>query len=471
MADENVVEIKVQASGVQQTVSDMQQASGAVKGLGGESEKGFEKGRLGAVGFHAAAHDLLGQLGLHGPMMRMLSSDTAMYAESLGGAATGIGIFILAVAGAVKIYEHFAEAEKKKREELDKSTQSLEGEIKALFANKLETEDVKKANQDLLDVKLKIYKEDQAAKIKAETDELKKLREEVEKGVGFWEKWWIQEKAAFQGKDLEKETAAAVDEHNRKLNNQIALKEKGLILDQKKLQATRESEREEIALMYQRRQQAERGLAEYQKEIVTAQNKHVASERKTNLAILNSTRDMLAQRTKDYQKNAADEAKLEEQRMQYKMSILSEGSSILDQIYTLSHNRMKVFFYASRAAAAAEAVIQGHLAAMKAVGQGGIWGLPFSGIFEAMGVIKAALIMAQTFEGGGGGGGGGSAAVPTFAANPVTGLPASNGPQTNTQPQQSVVVNFYGTVASDQELARKLVQAQWQAQQDNAVPA
>ena len=105
-------------------------------------------------------------------------------------------------------------------------------------------------------------------------------------------------------------------------------------------------------------------------------------------------------------------------------TIAREASQVFDQLYALDNGRMKAMFYAARGAAAAEAYFQYQLAAAKSVGEMGPFGIGMSTYFEALSYVKPALILATAFEGPGGGG---SSAVPTFAANPTTGLPENGG--------------------------------------------
>lgn len=80
-----------------------------------------------------------------------------------------------------------------------------------------------------------------------------------------------------------------------------------------------------------------------------------------------------------------------EQRLQ-SMQYLQSG---LEAIYNAGLAKNKAVFYAMKALAISEAIIQTNLAANKAVGQTGIFGLPMSAFIYAQGMMRVAAIAAQ----------------------------------------------------------------------------
>ena len=72
---------------------------------------------------------------------------------------------------------------------------------------------------------------------------------------------------------------------------------------------------------------------------------------------------------------------------------------IFGQIYEESGKKMKAFFFAQKAMAVAEAYIQTALAATKAIGQLGPFGIPMASILWAMGMANIGIILAQTLKG------------------------------------------------------------------------
>lgn len=147
-----------------------------------------------------------------------------------------------------------------------------------------------------------------------------------------------------------------------------------------------------------------------------------------------------------------------------KAQVYGASAQLLDQAYRLSGEKYKAFFYLSRTAAAAESIIQGYLGASKAVGT--FWGMEMAPVLIGMGYANAAMIMAQTFMGSGGSGGGGGA-MPTYDANPVTGMATDS--STKMQPQAPVnITNIHvmGDVLDMDQFARKILPSVKKAEAD-----
>ena len=149
--------------------------------------------------------------------------------------------------------------------------------------------------------------------------------------------------------------------------------------------------------------------------------------------------------------------------MSNKAQVYGSAANLLDQAYRLSEGKYKAFFYVSRAAAASESIIQGYLGASKAAGT--FWGMEMAPILIGMGYANAGMIMAQAFMGGGSGGGGG--AMPTYDANPVTGMASDS--STTAQPQQPVnitSIHVMGDVLDMDQFSRKLLPSIKKAERD-----
>jgi len=131
-----------------------------------------------------------------------------------------------------------------------------------------------------------------------------------------------------------------------------------------------------------------------------------------------------------------EELRLEEQTQKNKILMMQGAQMVLGGLYELSGQKMKAFYYLQQIAAAGEAYIQYQLAAGKAVGQAGWFGIGMAAYFEAMSYAVPALIMAKAFTSGAGGE---SSAMPTYSANPSTGLPAAAA--TPVAPNLTLIIN------------------------------
>lgn len=96
---------------------------------------------------------------------------------------------------------------------------------------------------------------------------------------------------------------------------------------------------------------------------------------------------------------AENERQLLEQRRQIAQQSASAIGGIFSNLYELSGEKIKAFFILSRAAAAAEAIINAEVAATKVIAQLGVGGTALAAAIRIQGYTAAALIAAQTFEG------------------------------------------------------------------------
>lgn len=100
---------------------------------------------------------------------------------------------------------------------------------------------------------------------------------------------------------------------------------------------------------------------------------------------------------------AARTAENERELLQRRLQLAQQGANalggIFDNLYALSGEKIKAFFILSRAAAAAEAIINAEVAATKVLAQLGAGGAALAAATRIQGYTAAALIAAQTFEG------------------------------------------------------------------------
>ncbi len=79
--------------------------------------------------------------------------------------------------------------------------------------------------------------------------------------------------------------------------------------------------------------------------------------------------------------------------------VATEMGNVFASLYELTGKKIKAFFYMQKAAAIAQTIIETEKAAMMAMGQMGIFGIPMSALIRAKGYAAVATIMAQTISG------------------------------------------------------------------------
>jgi len=95
------------------------------------------------------------------------------------------------------------------------------------------------------------------------------------------------------------------------------------------------------------------------------------------------------------------EQQLNAMRLERTSAVVGGIGNIFGQMYEMSGRKLKAFFYLEKAAAIAQAYINTALAATKAMGQTGVFGIPMVPVIWALGAAQIAMIMAQTFAGPG----------------------------------------------------------------------
>lgn len=437
------IEINVKTTGVDASAASLDKLSKSSAGT-----------KFAMWGFGEQAQNAAEKLGLPGKMARKVGDTVEAMGASLGKAALAFGIIGVAATAGYTIYRHFAEANKKAHEELQKSTGQMYEHTRALYNNKLETLAVKTAKEDLAKAEREIYLSKSVQLIKDERLELEKLKRQQEEGLGFWKKMW---------QTMSNPTLDAAKE------------QKGLADAQKKyrdeLQLTINAKEKEIRVAEQERKAAMGDMSnsaylqevikykdiENQREIKASQAK-IAQQQATDQAILASARARATDLEtvnliEQEQFDRATQSKLEtmkdyEQREDYRVQRSIERETLLyNQQMQLEEKKRQMaaqtagnfaqvgqlmasqggqnarkWFTLQKTAATAEALINTYQAATKAYAQGGVYGAVLAASVVALGLAQVAKIRSMQFDGGGSGGG----SVGTYSANPATGLPQDN---------------------------------------------
>jgi tetrahydromethanopterin S-methyltransferase subunit G len=189
MGDDRVIKIVIKADGTAEVVSSLDEVG---KKTGEIGDKGKKTGEVGSGGFRAlgfASSQLAQDLGVPFRASHLLGTKIEEMAKSSFPAwGAALGVFGIALVVAVGAVAYFTEQAKKKREEIDKNVKALEGEVSALQGGKIETINTRIADEQLLRVKKEVLSSEFAKKIQNETEEFKKLNEEIKTGGGLWEK-------------------------------------------------------------------------------------------------------------------------------------------------------------------------------------------------------------------------------------------------------------------------------------------
>jgi len=144
--------------------------------------------------------------------------------------------------------------------------------------------------------------------------------------------------------------------------------------------------------------------AQFQRELAEMDQRH--QEEIKRLQELNAKKEEIEEAYR-LQKHEKDKLMLDQERRlnEYRLQLASDTargmSDIFNEVYELSGQKRKEFFYLSKAAALAEAIINTSQAITKAMAQGGIWGIAQAAVIGAKGAIQIAKISSQTLGSGG----------------------------------------------------------------------
>lgn len=98
---------------------------------------------------------------------------------------------------------------------------------------------------------------------------------------------------------------------------------------------------------------------------------------------------------------AEQQKRLWEYRLNAAQTVASGISQVFTDLYELTGKKNKEFFAIAKAAALAEAIVNGALAITKALAQGGMWGMAQAAVIAAMTGVQIAKIQAQQLAFGG----------------------------------------------------------------------
>lgn len=412
MADEEV-RVRLIVDGEEATVS-LDEFKKNLTGLGGATDKG------GAAlkGFKFAAKELGHELGLGGGMSRMFGSEVMHLAETAGVAGLAIGGLTLAGIAGYKVYEHFAEETKKHREEMTKAAE-------ASMSFNLELDKDLAVTRLLVDEKRKLNSEERESArakledgIEAQTAIVEGLRKQ------HLAAWQLRDSLADHSDSGQSLLSALIQGNSSK--RQTAVHDVG----QKLQDATDLLNKMKLKLKEFKAAANEPepgGPAHSPFEFQQMHDSMQAEQARTHANVMVQIElDKQQKLTALAQESMNQRWENEVQMEQNKITMLQGTQQVFGQIYEIGGQKMKAFFYLQQGAAASEAFIHYQLAAAKAVGQTGLFGLPMAGYFQAMSYIVPGLIMAKTFMGGREKG---VSATPTFSANPSTGLPTGGSGQ------------------------------------------
>ncbi len=408
--------------------------------MGDQLQGASEKGSLAFKGFKFASKELFHEFGVGGPLARSLANEVENIGSKFGAMGMVFGTFGIVAIATYGIVKHFTEEKKKLREELDRNISALKGEVAALYENKLETLAVKEATFALGEAKRIIMMRDLQKRIADETEAYQKQRTEIERLSE-----WLANPASRS--EIPK---SEYEKFLKRQREDSAVTYAQLKADRALMAAL--GDKPDVTPGSNKYSLADRTTSEAQ--YLTAIDALWATENQTyqgrldmKLAILDAHNEAELQKLSAHGASAAQLAdtfavqqinreatiaaqtrQMNQQTEQNKIAVLQSAGNAMGMMYDVTGRKMKMFFILQKGMAAAEAFIQYTLAAAKAVGQGGIWGIPFSSYFTAMSYLTPALIMASAFTGPSGGGGAAqTGGIPTVSSGGTEGIPSGGG--------------------------------------------
>jgi hypothetical protein len=420
-----------------------------------------ETGRLGFFALGNAIEDSARSMGVAGQASRQLGNSVERVAASaLPAFGAAIGMTVLAVTAAVAMISKYTAEKKLLREETIKASDAASKWIVEMEGQINKTKGLKAAEYELYLERRRQNRETLTEGIVLKEREIQKLKDEIDVV-----QWMVDyEKDRLTPSDLKR-----ID----RVEKSIRMKERELNVDRETLamygkkaatQAQTEgakpyttadrlaSEAEYLSAIHGlwSTQNADyQGSLDMQLAILDAHNSAKLSAMDAAGASARQVADTFA--AMDIGREtfiAAEKKRIAQQELSNRQAVYGGLASLADQFYNLTHKRQKAFWYAAKMFAATEAHFQYLLAAAKAAGQAGIFGLTMEEYYKAMSYVVPAMIMATSLtEGPGGGGGGG--ATPTFDANPATGYPTT---QPSTSPYGNLTLIINGQERTIQEI-------------------
>lgn len=436
--DPEIKEVKIVVSG-DSSLADatMAKVGAQAEAMGDRVGKGSQSGRLALWGMGEAAENAAQSLGVPNQISRQLGNTVEHLAGRLGTVAVAFGGIALAGMALYGIYEVLIERKRKLTEATLKASESAEQWILSNINAADKTDALYRAEYNLY--LFRFEKEQKALKVGIELKQkqIEQLKDEIEQREELGAR--LHEMVLGTGQKVLTQKKELLSESQKELaveHEVMRLRAKSFV----DFRSGGKSRKDDVTVTNQFAPEAayQRQLTELYKangadRAAVWQQELAAFDWMTasKMADAKSEQeyyDTLAQREMEREVMVMERKnQLYQQDMQNRATMLGGVSQVMDQMYQISGKKMKAFFLLSRSAAAAEAFIHYELAAAKAVGQTGLFGIPMATYFHAMAKIVPALIMAQTFAGLSGGGGG-AEATPAFNANPTTGLPANQQP-------------------------------------------
>jgi hypothetical protein len=378
-------------------VADDSQIQDVMARVGRQSEsmgrtvgKGSEAARLGLWSMGEAAENAAQSLGVPHQMSRQLGNSVERLSAGLGSLGIAFGVAGLAAMAAYAIWTQVNEAKKKQHEELEKNVEALLKEESALYRNKIETQELREANERLRDVKKNILEHNFVEWVRQEREEIAKLNKEIREGKGLFSELWEAIKMFGQSEeDIERQYWA----ERQKRRDDVAQKEAELAAQQAQRKANRINELNELNEAEKQR------YYDYD-------------------AIMRAEADAQIRRMEE-------ERRINQIRMQGYQVVAGNFASAFQMMASLGGKHARQWFTLYKLSAISEAIISTYAGAARALKD---YPAPVSyavaAAITAAGLAKVAVIRAQQFQGGGAGAGG---AVGTFPVNPATGLPEAAG--------------------------------------------
>ena len=439
MADDEDVVLRFRAEGVEQTNSQL-----------GKLGKQAETARLGLWGLGEAAENAAQGLGVPSQISRQLGNSVEKLASGLGMGAKAFGAIGLAGMAVYGVYKLVADREKKLSEETRKAAELSMNWVESARVNVRETDKLRVAKEKLFQSEKAINEFNLQKGIKEQEraiDEMARNIAAMEEGenegallgsetvLGKWLVGTAEErKAELKGAQLDYEKSKAVL-LNMKADLELSLG--GGI--GRKMPKEEKPDRGDVTVTNQYEREAA-----YQNQLLALYKSTGASKEEiwtqelaafditTKAKMANATGeqdyyDIEALRAMERVTKVNDYERKQDKLtndMKLQMAQATAGNlAQLGQVMSdMGGKNARKWFTLQKHASIAEAIINTYVGADKALGQGGIYGAVLAASVIALGMANVAKIRSTEFGSSGGGSAGGGA-VPTFNANPVTGLP------------------------------------------------
>jgi len=413
-------------------ITDIGPASGKVsKDVAGHS--GLM--RLGMFSAGEGVENLAGKFGITGKAGRQLGNVVEGLVGGLGTFSLVIGGASLAIGAAVMVWNRMEAVAKASREAVDKSVASLKGEVDQLYRNIPATEEYNRQLYTTLQWKRSLLLPDLKTQIRQETEEIEKQTKRLEERAGIESRYGGDVRQDFLQRMGIIPSAAGIqrelNEHKTKLADaQLELRKISRPVSFQEFTNTAQNQEALAADMtnFMYRELAI-GKTGDELKLIQMDQHHAAEiakleEHGSNQAQIATAQNI--QRLEREQLLAIQTRQLDQQTAQNRIQVMQGVGQVMGMLYDVTGRKMKAFFILQKGAAASEAYFNYKLAAAKAVGQTGIFGIGMEAYFTAMSYIVPPLIMASAFTGPGAGGGGTAATggIPTVGGEGATGIPS-----------------------------------------------